>query len=253
MSEERFDIYITLVASTISMLVLVCFFVLLLLKYNKNMLAKQREMFQAILKAGETERTHVARDIHDSLGGLLGSTKSLILETRDSVNANDSPIIDGLNNAIELINLSITEARNASNALTPEAIKKFGLKGAINDLTKKYNSQIQVELLNECPEQLSQFVQVNIFRLLNELFNNTIKYANATLVEIEIFTTHNELILNYSDNGKGFDFEKTLHESKGLGLSNIANRISLLNGKFNFINANGSAFLFKFNLKNLSE
>ena len=71
----------------------------------------------------------------------------------------------------------------------------------------------------------------NIYRILSELINNTVKHADADTVKINLRNNDNTLFLLYSDNGKGFDVEKERSEnSKGNGVKNIFNRVKTING-----------------------
>ena len=76
-------------------------------------------------------------------------------------------------------------------------------------------------------------IEVTVFRVLIELINNTIKYAEAKNVNIEINKDKSILLIQYTDDGQGFNYEKTFTDKKGFGLININSRINSLNGKLN--------------------
>ncbi len=88
--------------------------------------------------------------------------------------------------------------------------------------------------------------QTQIYRLLLELFNNTRKYAQATMVELSIFNSDREVQIIYTDNGIGFNFDMLLNEGKGNGLKNIKFRVEFLKGKMNVENLNGTTYTFRF-------
>jgi signal transduction histidine kinase len=74
---------------------------------------------------------------------------------------------------------------------------------------------------------------MEIYQIVRELLNNTLKHANATHVVLKFLFNKKHLNLKYSDNGKGMDFKKNKSESKGMGLSNITSRVVVLKGQIN--------------------
>ena len=82
-------------------------------------------------------------------------------------------------------------------------------------------------------------IELALFRMTQELVNNTVKYANATEVQISIFTVTNEILLEYSDNGIGFDPKKV---KKGLGLRNLEGRSTKFGGSFQINTDNDKGF-----------
>ena len=224
-------------------------------KYYKSKTETERKLFAAILNAQEDERKRMSQDIHDSLGGLLTTAKlyvsELISEKLSSENKEEN--IQKLN---ELLTLAKTEARNASNALMPEDLKKYGLSGAINIIPSRFEaSDLSFEIENQCPETISEKAQIHLYRIVNEIVNNTVKYAKASKVYIDIFEKSGMLILHIKDNGIGFYYESVFESSKGNGLKNIITRSKLLNGKhtFNIAPEKGADYIFEFDLKNLKE
>lgn len=229
MPKEKFDILLVLVYSTVSMLSLSIFFIVMVYRYQKRMLKKQSEMYLKVLQAQEDERNVIARDIHDGLGALLGTSHLLltqILEEELDESAKNKNIITATN----MISESIKEARNASQSLMPDSIKRFGLRAAINDLAVLYASRIQIKLRNDCPEKLENFVEIHIYRILTELINNTLKHAKASIINLHISQEDGILTIEYADNGIGYDFVSKLASGSGNGLINIKNRVKLLNG-----------------------
>lgn len=235
-----------IIGSTIFIFIAIAITIFVIVKYYKYKVHANNEIFRAVIHTQEVERNRVARDIHDSLGGLLGAVKLKLDILRNLPEFQNTEISNTIENAHNLITIAVLEARNASNALVPETIRRFGLKGAINDLGKEFKDSMIVNLLNDCPDNLNESSQINIYRILLELFNNTKKYAQATKIELEVIGSAQNLHIRYSDNGIGFDFDKLLSEGKGNGLKNINFRVEFLNGKMSVENNNGSTFNFIF-------
>ncbi len=229
MPKEKFDILLVLVYSTVSMLSLSIFFIVMVYRYQKRMIKKQSEMYLKVLQAQEDERNVIARDIHDGLGALLGTSHLLLSQILDE-ELDEPAKKKNIETAVNMISESIKEARNASHSLMPDSIKRFGLKAAINDLAVLYSSRIQIKLENNCPEKLENLVEIHLYRILTELVNNTLKHAKASIINLHIMQVNGVIQIEYADNGIGFDFMGKLAIGEGNGLNNIKNRVKLLNG-----------------------
>ncbi|MBN1599074.1 MAG: PAS domain S-box protein [Bacteroidales bacterium] len=208
----------------------------------------EKRILDAVIKTEEQERERFAKDLHDDLGPLLSSLKMYI----NSINAFENPdkneyIIQQLN---EIIKESIATTKNVSNDLSPHILNNYGLVSATESFLKKVPSAIHVNLDTDLTiARFSSTVENSFYRIIKELINNTLKHANASEINIKLFESNQNLFLDYSDNGKGFDV-KSLEEGKhhGMGLSNILSRAKSLNGKFEFKTGINQGFTFKLNI-----
>ncbi|MGZ4064168.1 MAG: tetratricopeptide repeat-containing sensor histidine kinase [Bacteroidia bacterium] len=177
----------------------------------------------AVLKGQEEERLRIAKDLHDGLGGLLSGIKLTLLGIRNDNSEHQKKALLQLDNAIN-------EMRQISHSMVPEALNKFGLVDAINDvctsLSHSSHTKINFQAIG-ITERLENTVETNLYRILLELLNNTIKHASATEVFIQIIRQNNTLSVMFEDNGVGFDLNQ---KTDGIGLKNILWRIKLLNG-----------------------
>jgi len=190
---------------------------------------KDVEVMQALIDGEELERKRVARDLHDSIGSKLSSLK--ILFSRVSI---DKIKKDDIENFEILLTDSIDELRQVSYNLVPESLLKLGLENAINDLCFTLNSK---EIKIECQifglkNDLSESVQTNIFRIVQELINNAFKHSKCTEILVSCSQNKSAFLISVEDNGIGFN-SKELYKMNGLGLKNIKNRVDILNGCFN--------------------
>jgi len=136
----------------------------------------------------------------------------------------------------QLVDKTITEVRNISHNLIPEELN-FGLFNALEDIANKINEAGGATVTTNIPDsirqlQLSRQNELSIYRIVQEVLNNMIKHANATLITLDMERTGNNLLLVIKDNGKGFD-AAAINESKGIGWKNISARVHLLNGDLN--------------------
>ncbi|SDD66062.1 Signal transduction histidine kinase [Algoriphagus faecimaris] len=215
------------------------------LKYQK-LLAKQHEELQmkkiteltqknklvamtSMLEGQEAERLRIAKDLHDSLGGLLSNIKAHFTIIENEIVPLDQK--DTAERTHSLIDIACLEVRRISHNMMPHALSISGLEGALDDLaghmrTLKYDVTLEVHQL---PERLDNTKEITLFRLIQELLSNIRKHASATSVFMQLFGHGKGLQLVVEDNGKGFDFEQAI-ASGGLGLKSIQSRVEFLDG-----------------------
>lgn len=178
----------------------------------------------ALIEGEEIERKRIARDLHDGLGSMLSGLKiHLNLADRDKVN---EPNINGM------LNDSIKELRNISQNLMPESLMKLGLEHALRDLCASHStSQTAIEFQYLIKKTtLPQHIKIMIFRIIQELLNNALKYAKASQILVSCSQNKDVFFITVEDNGIGFNVEYA-EKREGMGLRNIKNRVAFLNGK----------------------
>ncbi|GEP89765.1 Histidine kinase-, DNA gyrase B-, and HSP90-like ATPase [Chitinophaga terrae (ex Kim and Jung 2007)] len=205
-------------------------FTILLLGYfyyrNRKKTAAQQEQIrvsQAMLQVQEEERTRVARDLHDSLGGLLASTKINL-----SAIANNNTALSGIVNQLDV---SVTELRRIAHNMMPEMLLRLGLEAALKDLCDSFASRgmaIRCQCMDIQPD-IPQAEQVTIYRIIQELLSNAVKHAGATMILVQCNQRGNQFFITVEDDGAGFD-PAMLEYKEGMGFINIRNRVAYLNG-----------------------
>lgn len=191
----------------------------------------EQKVINAIIDTEEKERKRFAEDIHDGVGPLLSSMKYYVnmLENEEE----KSSRTELKNNLFEVIDEAILSVREISNNLSPHILEDFGLNAAIktfcSKIPKKQNIKINLQL-SDNTNQLNKRIEVVLYRVVIELINNTLKYAEAKNINIILKRAKNELYLSYKDDGIGFDPLKI--NNKGFGLLYIQNRIKSLQGVF---------------------
>ncbi|MBI4646608.1 MAG: PAS domain S-box protein [Bacteroidia bacterium] len=195
------------------------------------------KLLNAILETEERERKRFSEDLHDGLGPLLSSVKLNInrlqkekLETMDR-----NEIIKFTS---KLIDEAISDSRNIANNLTPIVLNDFGLVDAIKAFIKSVKSASGIEIKFVCNlnTRLRLIVEIMLYRIIQELINNTLKHADAKNITIALKDDVNLLSMVYTDDGKGFDYEKMLKSDSynGLGLKNIMNKTKTINAYYSF-------------------
>lgn len=194
---------------------------------------KQKEelsLTKAILEGEERERERVAKDLHDGLGGMLAGVK-INLSTW-SANQLDPEQHQDFYKILDQLDNSVKELRHVARNLMPESLLKFGLETAVSDLCEFYTRkdlEIYFQPIN-IEKNLSLTVQLNIYRIVQELLANAIKHAEASNILLQCSQSGDRFLITIEDNGKGFDkdVEKT---TQNLGLRNLKNRVNYLKGK----------------------
>ena len=205
-----------------------------------------RKMLNKIIETEENERKRFARDLHDGLGPLLSGIKLYINGLSVEDNSSDA---EHVKFASELIDEAISNIRLLSNNLMPSVLEDFGLTEAVRIFADKMSNTGVVEISvteNNFPEINNKTTEIIIYRVVLELINNTIKHANAKNIFIQFSTSNSLAYIQYEDNGKGFDVNSVLALSgKGLGLSNIIQRILSVNGNCKFESEKGKGMKVK--------
>lgn len=173
-----------------------------------------------LVKGQEEERLRIAKDLHDGVGNNLAMIRAEILK-----NNNNKDYL------AQLITQTAEEVRNITHDLMPVAIRKFGLIEALNDLTEKWKhtNQVFIDVNYETEIKIDKNVSLTIYRIVQELINNSITHGQASYIIIMISQKKGALTLIYEDNGNCFD-EDLCNQKTGIGRENINNRVSYLNG-----------------------
>jgi signal transduction histidine kinase len=243
---SQIAIYILLFGGTLLMFLLAGMLLFFVSSYQKRLLRNKAEvetmksrhqldLFQSSIDAMEDERRRVSRDLHDEIGAALSMLRLQVGQlnlTKEIHSVNTEKIIVG---SKQLIDSTIENVRRISNDMLPHGLDEFGLKYALEMLCDKIESasHLVINLDLHDLERLENRLELALYRILQELLNNTLKHAQATEVHISFMAGNQQLTIIYQDNGKGFDIE-TLTK-RGLGLSNIESRVNMIHGKLTYI------------------
>ncbi len=211
---------------------------------------RQKEVMQATLNAEEQQRQILGNELHDGVGHILTYT-SLFLQMASGSDKESSNLFNKAHTKVEE---ALNEVRRISRSLIPPALIDLGLKDAIVELFNQYieldKLKFKIESNTADIRDIDFNVQRNIYRIIQELMNNTIKHANASTVSLIFRRTKSKLYLEYFDNGIGFDINKV---KKGVGLKSIENRAYFYGGTTEIKSGqyNGTHYIFELPLKNI--
>jgi len=186
---------------------------------------------KALVEGQEEERKRIARELHDGLGVLLSTVKMQFTSIRDKSPEN-KPMID---KATQLLEQASGDVRKISHNMMPGLLTRFGLFEAVDELFEKVGDTEDLIVEKDIPvdaERLPENKEIMLYRILQEMLNNTLKHAGAKKIEIRMEVLPGKLKILYADDGKGFNVEEAEH-SRSIGLQSIRSRVNFLNGKLN--------------------
>lgn len=231
------QIFLLIAIGTFGMLLLVAAIILFITFYQKRMAEArlrqqvlegefQQKVLEATLDSQEAERSRVAGDLHDSIGGMLSAVRVGLSAIGRQLS--DTHILDAQK---QMLDDTIESVRKISRELMPATLEKFGLIPAVRELCEKMQATTQIQIgVMELGEtrQISLKRRLMVYRITQELLNNAFKHSKATYIEV-VFDFKENLYLIVEDNGIGID-PKHMEESgrKSLGLFNIQSRVQLL-------------------------
>ena len=222
------------------------FFGRLLVRHVERVTQQRRELenrlMTAVLRTEERQRATFSRELHDGLGPLLSSAK-MSLSARGRADMDDKSR-EMLHNTSAVIEEAIRSLREISNNLSPHVLNNFGLVHGIKNFVERVGAMHSREIILRTRLQDERFdanIEVILYRVVCELVNNSLKHSACQRIIIEINKVGNNIVVDYRDNGKGFNIVEV--ENAGMGLSNIKSRISSLGGKIRFDSKPGGGML----------
>ncbi|OBX25262.1 tetratricopeptide repeat-containing sensor histidine kinase [Gelidibacter algens] len=210
-------------------------------RINELETEKQLTATEAVLKGEEQERTRLAKDLHDGLGGMLSGIKysfttmkgNLIMTTENA---------HAFERSMDMLDSSIKEMRRVAHNMMPEALVKYGLDTALKDFCNDINQsgalKVTYQSIGMETAKIDQTTAITIYRIVQELISNTMKHATAKSAIVQLSKVDGPLNVTVEDDGKGFDTQ-ILQRSKGIGWTNIQSRVDFLKGKLDVQSANG--------------
>jgi len=206
-----------------------------------SLVEAERKLLSNTVETEERERNRYSRELHDGLGPLLSTIKMYIqslTETKDK--SKFKLFADESNN---IIRIAIRTMREIAHGISPYNLNHSGYVDALLDFVDRLNKthKLAIYFNYNTKVRFSEFYEIILYRITTELINNTLKYAEASRIDIHYnFNVGRKAIsLKYKDDGKGFDANLACKSEKGMGLSNIKHRLNILRGNFTIESADG--------------
>ena len=195
----------------------------------------RRKAVENILLGQEEERIRIAKDLHDGISLSLASARMRLSSLEYKLEEGTQKKV--LEDVVTQLGQTSQEVRNISHNLAPLSLQHQELTNAIQELVYQIelndsNMDIEFNFTPEINKYLSLILKQNIYQTVKEIFNNILKYASASQIIVTLDQHQNQLKLEVADNGNTYDYAKSILDSKGVGLSSIQSRATLLHGNF---------------------
>ena len=208
---------------------------------------ENRHLSKRTLDIAESERRHLARELHDELGQSISAIKAVAVSLKQK-NGEDNSAAQSI---IEISDHIYSVVRGMMQRLRPVVLDELGLVTAIERLVDDWNSHHENTFCALRTEgsltDLDETVNIHLYRIIQEVLTNVAKHAAATQVEICLQRMKNgEIELLIKDNGKGFDLTK---RHSGMGLAGLRERVISMNGKLSLESRPGQGVLIQINIE----
>lgn len=200
-----------------------------------------RQLASHLEKIRESERTHIAREIHDELGQQLTGLKMDISWINRRIKSQDLEVQQKITETIQLIDGTVKTVRRIATELRPSILDDLGLVAAMewqsSELEKRF--EISCKFTSNMPVvDVHTDMATGLFRIYQECLTNVIRHAEATEVIAFLEARPDQVVLTITDNGKGFDPADIVNK-KTLGLLGMKERASIMGGEYRIASVPG--------------
>jgi len=224
------NVWILSIASVVLLLLLIFVWVYLRARSEQKILANEHkiEVLKAAVEGSDNERSRIARELHDGVGGML----SAVMMRFSSMHHENPAIIEttAYKDSIAILAEMGDEIRKTAHNLMPEVLLKQTLPEAVrifcNNAQEGHDFKINFQSYGDFSD-MSQGHKLNLYRIVQELIKNTIMHAKATTVMVQLLRNDDKLVVSVEDNGVGFNVNEI---NAGLGLYNLRTRVSSMDG-----------------------
>ncbi len=235
-NEKQYQAIRTYYLITILVIVFLVVAVLIYLRYVMITRRQQQNYSQKLIENIDEERSRISRDLHDDIGQLLSSIKMKVR----MYNTQKVQDIVGLEEELGQV---IEQTRSISHFLHPSYLEKIGLKRSVASMIE--NTQQNAGIVcsfewNDDIEELDIEYKTQVFRILQECINNTLKHAQASALKIQAQKQNQTYTISYRDNGKGIAENESLQ--KGIGLKTMEERAKKIGAKITIESSKGKGF-----------
>lgn len=206
--------------------------------------SRESASLESLLQGQETERKRIGRDLHDRLGGLLAAVRVNMEHHRLLSGAGNPEDVPYFAKSNDLLKEAMDEVRRVSHDLSSGVLVNFGLLPALRELGQSISngSTMQVDITAfGLQDKLEQSLEIQLYRIVQELIANTLKHAQARHISIDLTLAEGQLCLTYEDDGAGFNTGQT---GEGIGLNNINSRLEPYSGQLVIDSAPGRGSTF---------
>ncbi len=200
-----------------------------------------------LIAVAEDERSNLARDLHDDLSQSLALISIRLELLSRSISDKDEELKGSIQEVVASVQSTAQDVHDLSRRLHPTKLRQLGLDRAIKSLCSEMNEAGKLEIATDFQEPLpvlNDDISLCIYRVVQESLQNIVKHADAERVDVKMKVLGNELCLEVSDDGSGFDHEAERHDGL-LGLVSIDERVNYIDGNFELASEIGKGTVIK--------
>ncbi|MCD4791045.1 MAG: sensor histidine kinase [Bacteroidales bacterium] len=232
----------------ISASLILIFFILFISQRNKRkaqaekdsvIISEREKGLKAVFNAQEEERKRIAKDLHDGIGQQISAVKMYFHNLSKGIIETKPELKEDILKVNKMISDTAADVRTISHQMMPKALLELGLVDALEDLLENCFFKTNVKYIFEnfgLKKRLPSNVEIALYRIAQELFNNIIKHSGAKKVDVQLMKMESHCILIVQDDGQGIPESEA---SDGIGMLNINNRLSTINGNLNMDSGKG--------------
>ncbi len=211
-------------------------------KASIDYLLKDQEIksINTMIATQDSERKRIAKELHDNLGSKLSVVKIHFKTVEEHLEQLQAEEVDNYQMANNLLDDACEEIRTIAHDMSSGILSNFGLSQAVQDLVVSIETanQIAIEYVDYgLEDRLDGKVELNIYRIVQELVSNVLRHAKATEMTLQILRNKEGLNIMAIDNGVGFNSHRV---KKGMGLQNIQTRLDDLSGTLEIDSTKGN-------------
>ena len=201
----------------------------------------RREIADRLIQAQETERTRIARELHDDIGQSLAILRIQMMRSGQPVSGMPGRVHPNVIELSERVMEIANRVSRISHQLHSSHLEYLGLKAAVQNACDEFAGKYKIKVNCTCehiPPKIDGITGLCFLRVLQEGLHNIGKHSNAKNVDVHLLFAEGELSLLIVDNGKGFDLQEA-RLAAGLGLISMRERVNLVGGNFEITSTPG--------------
>lgn len=192
----------------------------------------QEQVIKSVVEGEDRERKRIAHELHDGLGQYLVAANMNFQAMEREINKLNDKRKKQFQSGLSHLKKALSETRSIAYNLMPKTITDYGLIAALKNLISDLENSTEINFYFTCNEEeldLSNKVEITIYRILQEIISNAVRHAECSNIDIIIKKENNNLCLIVQDDGIGVEL-KPDHEEIGLGLRSIKTRVKNIKG-----------------------
>jgi two-component system, sensor histidine kinase LadS len=207
------------------------------LALQTTLLAASEQYSQSLISTLENERKRLSGEFHDSIGqNLLVIRNRILLMLKQTQTNGQKEKLDGL---AAITSETLDEIRAISQNLRPTTLDTIGLTASLSNMLVRLKRSTEIKIDFICPQNIDETIakelEINVYRILQELMNNVLKHSKARHATVIITQNEHQLLIQIKDDGVGFDTQKMTIFNAGNGFTSIRERVKILRGEMKIV------------------